>query len=103
MRVIGFLFALSITLGGMVEEPYFRGYLLLRMQSPGIWASITNVVFFSLYHFWPPWEKVVRLFALMPWIIAVWHTWNIYFALLIHGVVIAFAGINLLTLILRLT
>jgi hypothetical protein len=32
MRVIGFLFALSIMLGGMVEEPYFRGYLLLRMD-----------------------------------------------------------------------
>jgi hypothetical protein len=39
----------------------------------------------------------------MPWIIAVWHTRNIYFALLIHGVVIALAGINLPTLILRLT
>jgi hypothetical protein len=47
--------------------------------------------------------KRSRLFAITPWIIAVWHTWNIYFALLIHGVVIAFAGINLLTLILRLT
>ncbi len=66
MRVIGFLFALSITLGGMVEEPYFRGYLLLRMQSPGIWASITNVILFSLYHIWSSWENVLVCSPLRP-------------------------------------
>jgi len=103
LRVIGVLFALSITLGGMVEELYFRGYLLPRMESLGIWAPIANVVLFSLYHFWSPWENVVRLLALTPWIAAVWRTRNIYLALLIHAIINAFAGINLLTLILRLT
>jgi hypothetical protein len=103
LRVIGVLFALSITLGGMVEELYFRGYLLPRMESLGVWAPITNIVLFSLYHFWSPWENVVRLLALTPWISAIWHTRNIYLALLIHAVINAFAGINLLVLILRLT
>jgi membrane protease YdiL (CAAX protease family) len=71
LRVIGVLFALSITLGGAVEELYFRGYLLPRMESLGIWAPITNVVLFSLYHFWSPWENIVRLLALTPWVFAV--------------------------------
>jgi len=102
LRLIGVLFALSITLGGMVEELYFRGYLLPRMKSLGVWAPITNVVLFSLYHFWSPWENMARLLALTPWIFTVWRTRNIYLSLLIHCVVNAFAGISLLSLILRL-
>lgn len=103
LRVIGVLFAISITLGGMVEELYFRGYLLPRMESLGVWAPIANTVLFSLYHFWSPWENVVRLLALSPWIFTVWRTRNIYFSLLIHFTINAFAGISLLSLILRLT
>jgi membrane protease YdiL (CAAX protease family) len=101
LRVIGVLFAVSITLGGMVEELYFRGYLLPRMKALGAWASIINTVLFSLYHFWSPWENVVRLCALFPWIFTVWRKRNIYLALLIHFTINAFAGISLLSLILR--
>lgn len=103
LRVLGVLFALSITLGGAVEELYFRGYLLPRMGSLGVWAPITNVVLFSLYHFWSPWENVTRLLALSPWIFAVWRTRNLYLSLLIHFIINAFAAISLLSLILRLT
>lgn len=102
LRVMGVLFALSITLGGTVEELYFRGYLLPRMKSLGVWAPLTNVVLFSLYHFWSPWENVARLLALTPWIFAVWRTRNIYLAVLIHFTINAFAGISLLNLILRM-
>lgn len=103
LKVLGVLFAFSITLGGMVEELYFRGYLLPRMESLGVWAPIANIVLFSLYHFWSPWENVARLLALTPWIFAVWRTRNIYLALLIHFIINAFSGISLLSLILRLT
>lgn len=102
LRVIGVLFAISITLGGMAEELYFRGYLLPRMESLGVWAPIANTILFSLYHFWSPWENVVRMLALSPWIFTVWRTRNIYFSLLIHFTINAFAGISLLSLILRL-
>jgi hypothetical protein len=102
LRVIGVLFALSITLGGMVEELYFRGYLLPRMESLGIWAPIVNIVLFSLYHFWSPWENIVRLLGLSLWVFAVWRTRNIYLSLLIHFIINAFAGISMLSLILHL-
>ena len=103
LRVVGVLFALSITLGGMVEELYFRGYLLPRMKPLGVWAPIVNTVLFSLYHFWSPWENIVRLLALSPWIFTIWRTRNIYLSLLVHFTINAFAGISLLSLILHLT
>lgn len=101
LRIIGVLFTLSITLGGMVEELYFRGYLLPRMASLGGWAPFLNVLLFSLYHFWSPWENVVRLLALTPWVYATWRTRNLYLSLLIHGIINAFSGISLLILVLR--
>jgi len=101
LRAIGILFALSIVLGGAVEELYFRGYLLPRMESLGIWAPITNIILFSLYHFWSPWENVVRLLGMSPWIFAVWRTRNIYLSLLIHITINAFSGISMLSLLLR--
>jgi membrane protease YdiL (CAAX protease family) len=103
LRIIGVLFALSITLGGAVEELYFRGYLLPRMAFLGIWAPVANIVLFSLYHFWSPWENVVRLLGLSPWIFATWRTRNIYLPLVIHIAANAFSGISMLVMILRLT
>lgn len=99
--VIGILFPISITLGGMVEELYFRGYLLPRMESLGAWAPVVNILLFSIYHFWTPWENVVRLVALSPWIFVVWRTRNLYFSLFIHFTINAFAGISMLNLILN--
>jgi len=103
LKIVCILFALSITIGGMVEELYFRGYLLPRMETLGIWAPFLNVLLFSLYHFWSPWENVVRLLALTPWVYAVWRTRNIYLSVLIHGLINAFSGISLLLMVLDLT
>jgi uncharacterized protein len=103
LRVIGVLFALSITFGGVVEELYFRGYLLPRIESLGIWAPLVHTILFSLYHFWTPWENAARLLALFPWIFTVWRTRNLYLSILIHFTVNAFSGISMLSLILGLT
>ena len=103
LKIVGILFTLSITMGGMVEELYFRGYLLPRMESLGIWAPFLNVLLFSLYHFWSPWENMVRLLALTPWVFAVWRARNLYLSVLIHGMINAFSGISLLLLILDRT
>jgi membrane protease YdiL (CAAX protease family) len=51
LRTLGVLFTLSISFGGAVEELYFRGYLLPRMESLGAWSPLVNSVLFSLYHF----------------------------------------------------
>ena len=52
--------------GPIVEELYFRGYLLPRMEWMGRWAPLVNVSLFSLYHFWSPWQIVGRILGLRP-------------------------------------
>ena len=50
--------------GPIVEELYFRGYLLPRMEWMGRWAPLVNVSLFSLYHFWSPWQILGRILGL---------------------------------------
>jgi CAAX protease family protein len=67
-------FALTVFLGFLlngfagprVEELYFRGYLLPRIPSSTQWAPLINVLLFSLYHFFSPWQNVTRIVAFMP-------------------------------------
>jgi uncharacterized protein len=99
LKLTVILAAVSITLGGAVEELYFRGYLLPRMTWLGGWAPVVNIVLFSFYHFWSPWENVVRFLALTPWIYGTWRTRNVYLALLVHIIINAFSGISLIMLV----
>ena len=52
-------------LGPYVEELYFRGYLLPRMDRFGRWAIPLNSFLFALYHFWTPWMVIGRTFGTM--------------------------------------
>jgi CAAX protease family protein len=62
--LLGFL--LNGFAGPFVEELYFRGYLLPRIPSSTQWAPLINVLLFSLYHFFSPWQNVTRIVAFMP-------------------------------------
>jgi CAAX protease family protein len=67
----------SLILTGMIlpaiEELYFRGYLLPRLSRLGRWAPIVNVILFSLYHLWTPWQFISRIGFFLP---TVWVTWR---------------------------
>src|SRR5690606_40264753 len=56
--VILITLVLNLLLNGLLapylEELYFRGYLLPRMETWGKVAPLVNAVLFSLYHFWQP-------------------------------------------------
>ena len=56
-----------------IEELYFRGYLLPRLSRTGRWAPILNMVLFSLYHLWTPWQFITRIGFFLP---TVWVTWR---------------------------
>jgi len=64
-------FVLNGFAGPIVEELYFRGYLLPRMEWMGRWAPLVNVSLFSLYHFWSPWQIVGRILGFGPTVYAV--------------------------------
>jgi membrane protease YdiL (CAAX protease family) len=67
----------------IVEELYFRGYLLPRMGFAGKWAPILHSLFFGLYHMWTPWMFVTRTFGMLPLIYAVKKK-NLYVGIIAH-------------------
>lgn len=81
-----FVFGLVVNgfAGPIVEELYFRGYLLPRLAAFGRWAPVINVVLFSLYHFWTPWQNVSRILLMLPLVYLVWRTRNLYFGIIAH-------------------
>jgi hypothetical protein len=68
----------------IVEELYFRGYLLPRLERFGNWAPLINVSLFSLYHFWTPWQIFSRILWMLPWVYTVWRKQNIYLMMIAH-------------------
>ena len=71
-------------LAPFVEEFYFRGYLLPRMDAWGKWAFVLNAVLFSFYHFWQPYVYLTLILALTPMIWLVWKTKDLRLAILTH-------------------
>ncbi len=70
--------------GPVVEEYYFRGYLMPRMKALGQWAPLVNVALFSLYHFFSPWQNVSRILAFAPMAYAVWWKRDLRIGILMH-------------------
>jgi membrane protease YdiL (CAAX protease family) len=94
---------LSCITGPLVEELYFRGFLLPRMEAyAGKWAPLLNTVLFSFYHFFSPWENLVRIIASYPMIYLVWKKRDIRFSILVHIIVNSIGGLILLVTALRL-
>ena len=77
-------FVLNGFAGPIVEELYFRGYLLPRMEWMGRWAPLVNVSLFSLYHFWSPWQIVGRILGFGPTVYAVRWKENVYLGMVVH-------------------
>jgi membrane protease YdiL (CAAX protease family) len=68
----------------VVEEMYFRGYLLPRISRLGAWAPLLNTVLFSLYHFFSPWLNVSRIITFLPTVYAAWWKRSIYLSMIVH-------------------
>jgi membrane protease YdiL (CAAX protease family) len=92
-------FILNGFAGPIVEELYFRGYLLPRIPASKFWAPLINVVLFSLYHFFSPWQNLTRILALVPMVYAVSWKRNIYLSMVTHCTVNTIGMIGLLSLL----
>ena len=71
-------------LAPVIEEFYFRGYLLPRMEVWGKYAFVVNAVLFSLYHLWQPYIYLTLIAALLPMTYLVWKTKDLRLAILTH-------------------
>jgi len=84
--VVTLIFNLAINgiLAPIVEEYYFRGYLLPRMAAWGKWSFVVNAILFSLYHFWQPHVYLTLLIALLPLSWLVWKTRDLRVGIYTH-------------------
>lgn len=90
-------FAVTSIAAPVVEELYFRGYLLPRIDRYGGKAPLINVVLFSIYHFWSLWLAPTRIVALLPLVYVVWIKRSIYVAIVVH-VLLNVVGDSILTI-----
>lgn len=68
----------------LIEELYFRGFLLPRIARLGGWAPVASAVLFSLYHFWTPWVFVSRVIFMFPGFWFAWRTKDIRVSIGMH-------------------
>ena len=83
VTAVGYLLVLVI-LAPLVEELYFRGYLLPRLHRFGIWAPLINISLFATYHFHKPWDLLTLIVILLPMGYAVWRTRDIRIGIAVH-------------------
>jgi membrane protease YdiL (CAAX protease family) len=76
-----FVFAASV-----VEELYFRGYLLPRLAHLGMWAVPFHSFLFALYHFTRPWQLVMRTLTTIPLAYAAQRTESLLPSMIVHAV-----------------
>jgi membrane protease YdiL (CAAX protease family) len=79
---------LNVFVGGIaipvVEELYFRGYLLPRMGRLRGWAPVLHLVLFALYHLWSPWRALERILLFLPAAYIVWRKRSIAVSIWLH-------------------
>jgi len=70
--------------GPIVEELFFRGYLLARMEHLRSWAPVVNGALFGIYHFWQPHNVLALIGVGIVLSYVVWKTKNVYLGIIIH-------------------
>jgi membrane protease YdiL (CAAX protease family) len=85
----------------VVEELYFRGYLLPRISRFKMLAPLMNVALFSLYHFFSPWQYPAIFLGFLPVAYVIYLKKNIYLGIIIHCLLNGIGVLRVLFMILR--
>lgn len=88
------IYAIANVAAAIVEELYFRGYLLPRLSRLRGWAPLINTVLFSLQHFFSPWKYLFIILGVLPQAYVVSKKRNVYLGIMAHSL------LNLLSAIL---
>ena len=97
--ILGFLF--NGLAGPVVEELYFRGYLLPRLSRYGKWAPLLNAILFAIYHLFSPWRIPGIIVAMIPFVYVAWWKRNIYIGMIVHCAANTLSSLALFALLLR--
>ena len=87
--------------GPVVEELYFRGYLLPRISRYGKWAPLLNAILFAVYHLFSPWRIPGIIVAMIPFVYVAWWKRNIYIGMIVHCAANTLSSLALFALLLR--
>jgi membrane protease YdiL (CAAX protease family) len=80
----------------VVEELYFRGYLMPRLSRLKGWAPLVNTVLFALQHFLTPWQQPFIILGVLPQAYLVFKKRNIYLGILAHSILNLLSSILLI-------
>lgn len=100
LLTLALLFVLNVVAAPIVEELYFRGYLLPRLAWLGNRAPAVNLALFTLYHLWQPWLYPTLLVSLAPLIVAVWRTRSVRLGIATHCALNLIGGVASIALLL---
>ena len=68
----------------IIEELYFRGFLLARMKWMGKYSVLFNVILYSVYHFYQPWLVITRIAMMLPLYYFVYKKDSLKLGILVH-------------------
>lgn len=97
-------FSLYVLLNGIaasiIEELYFRGYLMPRLSRFGRWTPIIETALFTFYHFWQPYYWISQFFFILPVVVAVYWKRNVRLGLIVHMKLNTLGGLLTLAMVL---
>jgi membrane protease YdiL (CAAX protease family) len=68
----------------VVEELYFRGFLLPRLAYLGAWAPLVNTALFTVQHWWQPWNWAQIFLIMLPLVYLVWWRRSVWISVVMH-------------------
>jgi membrane protease YdiL (CAAX protease family) len=102
--VLTITFSLYLLLNGIaapiIEELYFRGYLMPRLSRFGRWTPVVETALFTLYHFWQPYYWISQFFLFLPVTAAVYLKRNFKLGLIVHMTLNTLGGLLTLAMVL---
>lgn len=83
------LFGMNLLINGLaapvIEELYFRGYLMPRLERFGRATPIVEAALFTLYHFWQPYYWVTQFLSMLPVVVSVSWKRNVKLGIITHA------------------
>ena len=92
--------ALSGLVAPIVEEMYFRGFLLPRIPVGAAWAPAVNAALFAVYHFFAPWNCAAIFAGFLPLAYYVRIRGNLIPAIIVHSL---FNSVGVIAALTRIT
>jgi len=86
ITIVGFTLLIFIdgVLNPIVEELYFRGFLMPRLSRYLYFSAFISAFLFSISHFWFPWNILQTFLIVLPIYIIVYRTKSIYISIVTH-------------------